>query len=124
MDNSHGIDMFGLPIWQNLMAFKIVVCKATDAAMLVEARMTNRDLHKLQTEICGSFTGKPKADLAMESPLHWTGLLFDEAAQGIEPETVIPLTVIMPPARYTSTMPFFALAGDQKQLVGLLNTTS
>lgn len=55
----------------------------------------------------------------LESPLHWTALLMDEAAQAVEPEALIPLSVIAPPTGYKATeqsLPTFVMAGDQSQL--------
>ena len=50
-------------------------------------------------------------------PLHWAALVVDEAAQATEPETMIPLSVVMPPDTWTSTpTPIFVMAGDQHQL--------
>ena len=42
--------------------------------------------------------------------------MIDEAAQGTEPEILIPLSVIAPPEECTLQNPIFVMAGDQKQL--------
>ena len=48
--------------------------------------------------------------------MYRTALLIDEAAQGMESEALIPLSVVAPPEEYTTEMPIFAMAGDEKQL--------
>lgn len=42
--------------------------------------------------------------------------MVDEAAQGTEPETLIPLSVVAPPEECSNGRPIFVMAGDQKQL--------
>lgn len=46
----------------------------------------------------------------------WTALLVDEAAQGIEPEVAIGLSIVAPPEEVSNEKPIFVMAGDQKQL--------
>lgn len=57
-------------------------------------------------------------DGATESTkLHWSALLIDEAAQAIEPEALIPLTVVAPPLNSPENLsPLFVMAGDEHQL--------
>ena len=108
--------IFCLPPFAELMKKSIVVTTCRDAAILVGARVTNRDL-------CG-ITQKWQAAMHPDEParphrLHWTGLLMDEAAQATEPEALIPLTVVGPPDDHElpdKQLPVFVLAGDQHQL--------
>lgn len=45
-----------------------------------------------------------------------SALLVDEAAQGTEPDVLIPLSVVTPPEEFSTELPIFVMAGDQKQL--------
>lgn len=53
-----------------------------------------------------------------EAKLHWTALLLDEAAQAMEPEALIPLTVVAPPVdpNFSGPAPLVVMAGDEHQL--------
>ncbi|KAI9759675.1 MAG: hypothetical protein M4579_002152 [Chaenotheca gracillima] len=108
-------DMFSLPEFRQLMQYKIVVATCRDASLLVEARLTNRDLFSLEN-------GLSRAIHSPEAPentkLHWNALLIDEAAQGLEPEVLIPFTVVAPPDNGGKEVPspVVVMAGDQYQL--------
>ncbi|KAF2193809.1 P-loop containing nucleoside triphosphate hydrolase protein [Zopfia rhizophila CBS 207.26] len=108
-------DMFYLPPMPQFMKYNIVVTSVQDTSILVDARLTNSDLHIIEKKMLSAF--RPEDPLA-PSPLHWGALLMDEAAQGTELEALLPLTVILPPSMYpaTSPQPQFVLAGDQNQL--------
>jgi hypothetical protein len=56
--------------------------------------------------------------------LHWTALLLDEAAQGIEPEVAVTISVVAPPEEASVDRPIFVMAGDQRQLVCSLHVLS
>lgn len=82
--------------------------------MLVQARITNRDLAFFQNSLISIINPDYKP---AQAPLHWAALLIDEAAQATEPESLIPLTVVAPPTLYPNHQsPIFAMAGDQHQL--------
>ncbi|KAI5926707.1 P-loop containing nucleoside triphosphate hydrolase protein [Camillea tinctor] len=108
-------DVFSIPPFQQLMAYRIVVTTCRDASILMWARMTNADLHssvyKLNSLIHPYSPQK-------EVELHWTALLIDEAAQAIEPDALIPLSVVAPPHENVTlaTSPLIIMAGDQYQL--------
>jgi helicase MOV-10 len=114
-------DMFTIPEWKSLMRFRVVVCSCRDADILVQARCTNRDLGRWEKSVVDSLRG-----IAEDSPefvergesvrLHWSALLIDEAAQGMEPEFVIPLSVVAPPEEASNDSPIVVMAGDQRQL--------
>ncbi|RMZ77753.1 hypothetical protein DV737_g4223, partial [Chaetothyriales sp. CBS 132003] len=109
---------FGLPPFHKLMSYSVVVTTCRDASMLVEARLTNKDLAQLVFN--SLFAVSPSAAESLKpSLLHWTALLFDEAAQATEPESLIPLSVILPlwiPPSCLYVYPQFVLAGDEFQL--------
>ena len=106
-------DLFSLPPMPKMMGFKLVITTCQAADLLVQARITNRDLISLQEELSAIINPSPQKT---SPPLHWTALLIDEAAQATEPETLIPLTVVAPPAAYPRQSPTFVMAGDQHQL--------
>lgn len=109
-------DTFTLPPINILLAFRVVVTTCRDAALLVSAGLMNQDLFRSEHGIHALI--HPSRMLNHQYDLHWAGLLMDEAAQAIEPEALIPLTVISPPAEehLIRTPPFFVMAGDQRQL--------
>ncbi|KAI5795123.1 P-loop containing nucleoside triphosphate hydrolase protein [Geopyxis carbonaria] len=114
-------DMFSIPAWEKLMRFRIVVCSCRDADMLVQARCTNRDLGQWEKTVVDSLRGVSEGQAEFvergESVrLHWSVLLLDEAAQGLEPEVAIPLSVVAPPEDASNDKPIVVMAGDQRQL--------
>lgn len=108
-------DMFTLPPFRQFMAYNIVVTSCKDAAILVDARLTNNDLWHFEKNMLEAF----HAESPPTSPnLHWGALLLDEAAQSTELDILSALTTACPPVTYPATMslPAFVLAGDEKQL--------
>jgi len=109
-------DMFNLPPFPKLMAYKIVIATCQGADALVQSRATNCDLVSLQTKMARAMHLEPEA-ADKPAPPHWAALIIDEAAQGTEPEILIPLTVVAPSVYYPCTQsPVFVMAGDQHQL--------
>ncbi len=112
-------DLFTLPVFTILMAFRIIVTTCRDADILVQARVTNRDLAKLEHDLIQAIHPR-SSESTSPGPLislHWSALLIDEAAQATEPEACIPLTVVAPPPAETpSTTPYLVMAGDEHQL--------
>lgn len=109
-------DMFSLPPFKLFMRYRIVVLTCRDAEMLLRARLSNADLHGLQQDVISAI--HPEQPI-MNTQLHWTALLMDEAAQAPEPEALIPLLVVSPPSGYEITglpLPKVVMAGDQYQL--------
>ena len=107
--------MFSLPALKDIMSRRIVVTTCRDAYMLIQARLSNADLFRLEQALYSSI----HPDQKVQNPaLHWTGLLIDEAAQATEPEALIPLPVVAPPNGYNDEQqwPIFVMAGDQHQL--------
>ncbi|KAL6721468.1 hypothetical protein ACLMJK_000571 [Lecanora helva] len=108
--------MFNLPTMPMLMGFKVVIATCQAADMLVQARVTNRDLVSLQANLAKSINPTHSVGAV---PLHWTALVIDEAAQATEPESLIPLSVVVPPSSPSMPgvhSPIFVMAGDQHQL--------
>ena len=110
-------DIFSIPPLPKLMAYKVVVTTCRDADILVQARVTNRDLFSVQENLFMAVHPDRSSVFSTEAPLHWTALIIDEAAQATEPETLIPLTVVTPHTAHVCTpSPIFVMAGDQHQL--------
>ncbi|KAK0884904.1 hypothetical protein LTR87_001302 [Friedmanniomyces endolithicus] len=87
-----------------------------NAEILVRARLRNADLFSLEFGFQSAM--HPEKTTAYPS-LHWTGLLMDEAAQAIEPEACLAMTVVAPPEECMApeqAPPIFVMAGDQNQL--------
>lgn len=112
-------DIFNLPPLPELMMCKIVIATCRTSDVLVQARVTNRDLVTLEnntTDILNPQLARNR-QLKRVSGLHWSALLIDEAAQATEPEMLIPISVVAPPTSGDSEPnPIFVMAGDQHQL--------
>ncbi|KAF2670238.1 P-loop containing nucleoside triphosphate hydrolase protein [Microthyrium microscopicum] len=105
---------FTLPDFRRLMGYKIVVTSCQDSSMLVDAGLTNSDIAQFER---GVMTAIHPTSSNYTCNLHWGALLLDEAAQAIEPEAVIPLSVIAPPIDCSIAQePIFVMAGDEFQL--------
>ncbi|KAL8959083.1 MAG: hypothetical protein Q9193_003990 [Seirophora villosa] len=112
-------DIFNLPPLPELMTCKIVIATCRTADVLVQARVTNRDLVTLENNTADLLNPQlaPKRRKGRMSQLHWSALLVDEAAQATEPEMLIPLSIVAPPTSCDSEPnPMFVMAGDQHQL--------
>jgi len=103
------------------MRFRVIVCSCRDAEILMTARCTNRDLGRWEKGIVDSLRGisEGSAEFVERGEavrLHWSALLVDEAAQGLESDMAIPLAVVAPPEDASDDKPIVVMAGDQKQL--------
>jgi hypothetical protein len=108
--------VFYLPPFKNLMAYKIVVTTCRDASLLMYSRVANADLYAAEYGLRSSI--HPYDAQPSQVELHWTALLMDEAAQAIEPEALIPLSVVAPPLDSVKLAftPLFVMAADEHQL--------
>lgn len=97
------------------MSYKLVVTTCRDASLLLYSRLTNSDLYAAEYGLRNSI--HPHNAQSSRVELHWT-LLIDESAQGIEPEVLIPLSVVAPPLETVDLVftPLFVMAGDEHQL--------
>lgn len=112
-------NLFNLPPFPDLAGYEVVVTTCRGADILIQARITNRDLLSLEINIRRILHPQCSEEDRSERPcLHWEALLVDEAAQATEPDILIPLSVIAPPVFGTtpSECPIFVLAGDHHQL--------
>ncbi|KAJ9108959.1 hypothetical protein QFC21_000282 [Naganishia friedmannii] len=112
---------FVLPPWQKLMRYRVVVTTCTDAGLLANARLTNAEILWVQGEM-----GRLNPTVAPNMRPHWTHLIVDEAGQAMEPETLIPLSVVTlgtEEAAITAETysPTIVLCGDIKQLPAIVS---
>ncbi|KAL0579214.1 adenylosuccinase ade13 [Marasmius crinis-equi] len=124
---------FALPPWKALMKYKVVVTSCLDAEMLVSARCTNVVLGALEDDVMEALRPDDRRPVTP----HWTHLLIDEAAQGSEPELLIPISVVYtrskeeesatphspsPDYHPLSTAPQLVLCGDPNQLGPIISS--
>jgi DNA polymerase III delta prime subunit len=109
-------DKFDLPKFKQLMACKLVVTTCRDASLLLHSRVTNADLFAAEYGLRASIN--PYFAPPSQLELHWTALIIDEAAQAMEPEALIPLSIVAPPlgSLKFAFKPLFIMAGDEHQL--------
>jgi hypothetical protein len=115
---------FVLPPVAELMQFQVIVCTCSDAHILYLAGLTNASLrsrrqcfqnyveHGIQQS--GLCISKGGTIMGASQP-HFTHLFVDEAAQATEPETLIPMSVVVDDAPGVIKVEI-ALAGDPRQL--------
>lgn len=113
---------FELPPPLELLRFQIIVSTTTDAQILYQCGLTNQQL-RLRRQCFAGFVRQSCAqcdwdvqldDLPYREP-HFTHMFLDEGAQATEPETLIPLSVVVdcePDIRKVE----IALVGDPRQL--------
>nr|XP_019000047.1 uncharacterized protein I203_07582 [Kwoniella mangroviensis CBS 8507]OCF63508.1 hypothetical protein I203_07582 [Kwoniella mangroviensis CBS 8507] len=114
-----GTSTFGIPSFAELMKFRAVICTCQDASILVTANATNIAMMKAESEMMDTFHRVSDSSVTRHVHPHWTHLMIDEAAQSSEPETLLPLSVVVPyplPQGYRSVDPVVVLCGDIHQL--------
>jgi helicase MOV-10 len=125
---------FSLPDFETMMSYKVVVTTCRDADMLVQARLTNESLMHLAQKTISAVAPQLSKSVNPKQLIHWTALLLDEAAQAIEPEALVPLSVVNPVFSMAATgavstewshpVPQVVMAGDECQLGPLLSLKS
>ena len=115
---------FELPSAKELLSFSIIVCTCYDAHFLYLSGLTNHQLRLRRMEIeqrarvewqkCGLGENELPPIAAVHGP-HFTHLFIDEAAQATEPETLIPLSVVVDPVSGSRKVEI-CLVGDPRQL--------
>lgn len=111
----HG--QFEMPPLQELLAYRVVVTSAADASLLYDYHACNSSLQTLSHHVLSTIY--PLAPQPTRP--HWTHLLFDEAAQAHEPDSLVPISVLLPIAQEISSdndgvPPQIVLCGDMQQL--------
>ncbi|WWD04020.1 hypothetical protein V865_002083 [Kwoniella europaea PYCC6329] len=120
-----GTSAFGLPSFAELMEYRVVICTCQDASILVTANATNIAMMKAESEMMDTFHRVSESSMIKDVHPHWTHLLIDEAAQASEPETLIPLSVVVPyplPKGFRSVDPVVVLCGDIHQLGPIISS--
>ncbi|KAM0788175.1 hypothetical protein ACM66B_001336 [Microbotryomycetes sp. NB124-2] len=105
-------ERFMLPATNVLLSKRVVVCSTLDAALLLDARLTNHDLSMLQVNLLGTI--HPKSRIPLARP-HFSHLLVDEAAQATEPDLVCALSIVATDRGFCSPC-HITICGDSKQL--------
>ncbi|KAJ4480980.1 P-loop containing nucleoside triphosphate hydrolase protein [Lentinula aciculospora] len=128
-------DRFSIPPWRMLMNYRVVVTSCLDANILVDSACTNTVLCAFEEYTVSSL--HPHRKIKHQIVPHWTHLLIDEAAQGSEPELLVPISVVITKdeifardqqcgehpngttsydSHWLSTAPQLVLCGDTNQL--------
>jgi AAA domain len=117
-DDQTGV--FVLPDVPILMQFQVIVCTCSDAHLLYRIGLTNQQLRirrqcfeTYMKKCCEGTNLHPNIEGVLEP--HFTHLFIDEAAQATEPETLIPLSVVLDPDGPHRKVEI-ALVGDPRQL--------
>jgi putative NIF3 family GTP cyclohydrolase 1 type 2 len=111
---------FIIPDVPSLMQFEVIVCTCTDAHLLYRIGLTNQQLrirrqcYETYIRKCCEHTNLDVHINGANEP-HFTHLFIDEAAQATEPETLIPLSVVVDPEGVHRKVEI-ALVGDPRQL--------
>jgi AAA domain len=104
----------------SLMKFRVIVCTCQDAHLLYRLGLANAQLrvrrHTFEAHLHSVCQGTNLA-VTVEgvNETHWTHLFIDEAAQATEPESLIPLSVVVDPEPGTRKVEI-CLVGDPRQL--------
>jgi len=112
---------FSLPSAKELFGFKVIVCTCNDAHLLYRAGFTNAQL-RIRRRCFKTYMERTIKDCNLwggaiegaDEP-HFTHLFMDEAAQATEPETLIPLSVVVDPLPGNPKVEI-VLVGDPRQL--------
>ncbi|KAK4050123.1 hypothetical protein OIV83_003694 [Microbotryomycetes sp. JL201] len=105
-------ERFMLPATNVLLSKRVVVCSTLDAALLLDARISNHDLSMLQVNLLGTI--HPRSRIPLARP-HFSHLLVDEAAQATEPDLVCALSIVATDRGFCSPC-HVTICGDSKQL--------
>jgi AAA domain len=117
-DDQTGV--FVLPDVPILMQFQVIVCTCSDAHLLYRIGFTNQQL-RIRRQCFETYMQKCcegtnlRANIEGVHEPHFTHLFIDEAAQATEPETLIPLSVVLDPDGPHRKVEI-ALVGDPRQL--------
>lgn len=114
LSTEHG--QFEMPSLRELLAYRVVVTSAADASLLYEYHACNSSLQGLSHHVSSAV--HPLS--TQPTPPHWTHMLLDEAAQAHEPDSLIPLSVVLPISQPNTKAPSFVpqivFCGDVQQL--------
>lgn len=112
---------FVLPLIDTLRHLQVIVCTCSDAHLLVMSGMTNKSLRTRKQELANfckdalESSGMKVPSIAGVEKAFFSHLFLDEAAQATEPETMIPLSVVVDDAPGIEKAEI-VLSGDPRQL--------
>ncbi|KAG7369228.1 DNA/RNA helicase, superfamily II, SNF2 family protein [Nitzschia inconspicua] len=111
---------FVLPATQELLKFRVIVTTCEDAHLLFMAGITNDRLRSRRQCIQKTLESTMKmaglhGTISGHAQPHFTHLFIDEAAQATEPESLIPLSVVVDDSPDAIKIEI-ALCGDPRQL--------
>lgn len=95
-----------------LLSKRVVCCATIDAALLLDARITNNDLSMLQVHTLGTI--HPNAPVPLAKP-HFRYLLVDEAAQATEPDLACAMAIVATDHGFSLPC-HVTICGDARQL--------
>ncbi len=111
---------FILPTMQELQHVQVIICTCSDAHLLYLSGVTNASL-RTRRQGLQRYVEDTLVANGMTAQIHgatlpfFTHLFIDEAAQASEPETLIPLSVVVDDAKGVPKVEV-ALSGDPRQL--------
>ncbi|KXS20010.1 P-loop containing nucleoside triphosphate hydrolase protein [Gonapodya prolifera JEL478] len=111
---------FSIPPVSDILSRRVVACTCRDASLLVDVGAANSALEQVWREhhawLRKTYPHIHKGEPPPWIP-HWTHAFVDEAGQALEPEVVIPMTVVAAPKSTGRNLPSqFILCGDYRQL--------
>lgn len=117
---SGGSGDFCLPTLKELLTFRVIICTCDDAHILYRIGVTNEQLRVRRGDFArymdqASHACNIGVSMSGLDKFHFTHLFIDEAAQATEPESLIPLSVVVdsePGVRKCEIV----LVGDPRQL--------
>lgn len=102
----------GMNVESELLKKRVIVCSCADSALLSLARVTNLSLTRLESNVLSTLHPSSKSPLLAP---HFGFLLVDEAAQAMEAELIIPISIVITnPA--LSLPSHLTICGDSMQL--------
>ncbi|RUS27314.1 hypothetical protein BC938DRAFT_483436 [Jimgerdemannia flammicorona] len=109
-------DGFDIPPLEKLLAYRVVIVTCAAAGILRSVGCDNRGLRTIWRDLMKKGTANTEgSEDDRTPPPHWTHLLIDEASQATEPETLIPLSLLLDPEGPRGNVQF-VLCGDHHQL--------
>ena len=102
---------FSIPEFADFLKMTVIVSTCYGSSLLLQLRITNSNMDPIKLQMMEMFGGKAPIET------FWTHMFMDEAGQATEPESLIPLRVVLPHRKdLDNNSPAIVLCGDEKQL--------